>query len=147
MFHTEEIINPMTYVSIRGRTVYAASNSSVNISCTSVGIPLPAVTWTIGKYNPTPFRETSVFTEIMYYPARKSFISGSVVSTLHITRVSNATYTCTGVNEYPGGSGRTSDRVMVYVLGIYKWEYITLRIGVYNPVHAPEYRHGWQPVC
>lgn len=96
----------------------------VNISCTSTGIPLPTITWTVS--NQTVLYSQTVLT---YDYSIASFGGGSfeinpamVISYLLIEDLKYLTdddveYTCTGSNTYGEDIASSSASITLHILG------------------------------
>ena len=100
----------------------------MNLSCTSTGIPVPAITWTFNNqstffnqidastdHNVTITGEINNLTTVV--------VQGSVVSTLHIVNAQHPAtageYVCTGSNTHSGVTYSTSAApITIQVLGI-----------------------------
>ncbi len=94
--------------------VTVVEGGDVNISCTSTGVPVPTITWTLNNQT-TPFSQTDVSTDFSITIERDSsnylvpvITSGNLVSTLHIVNAQypshDGVYECTGNSD----TGRTS---------------------------------------
>ena len=117
---------PITNVTGDGELIKKLqAGESVNISCTSVGAPVPTIRWTFNGVNITHFDQTEtnytdyVFTEVITGPStRASTITpGSSMSTLHILNFQSENegiYECIGSNI--GTSVTLSDSALVSVL-------------------------------
>ena len=85
---------------------------SVNISCTSTGLPTPGIQWTVGGVA-TRFEQVDTVTEVV------GSTPGSVTSVLQIVSAvprDIGTYTCTGSNFVDGVQvGNSSDSIVVMV--------------------------------
>ena len=96
--------------------VKVRERESVNISCSSIGAPIPSIFWTINNHT-TKFGQTDInFTNgTVRYDS-----PGQVVSVLHITNAlypqHNGQYQCMGVN-YEGNGFQSSAYITVQVLG------------------------------
>lgn len=96
----------------------------VNITCTSTGIPIPTITWTVsnGAVHPQ--------TDLTYDYSIASFGGGSfeinpgmIISYLFIEDLEYLTddgveYTCTGSNAYGEDSASSSALITLHVLGM-----------------------------
>ena len=108
-------------------SVSVSEGGSVDISCTSTGIPLPTITWTLRNQD-TPFNQDDIPTPVDASFVRNmddtfdtTIISGSVVSTLHIVSAQypahDGEYQCIGSNSHAGQTFTQSATITVQVLG------------------------------
>ena len=132
---------------------------SVNISCTSTGLPTPGIQWTVGGV-------AARFEQVDTAVQAVGSIPGSVTSVLQIvSAVPNdiGTYTCTGSNSVDGVLvGNSSDSIVVMVnvvnpskysshvavtyvhnICVYMYVYMYINFGLYNPV--PPVASAMQP--
>jgi hypothetical protein len=103
--------------------VSVAEEGNVDISCSSTGVPIPAVSWTYNN-QPTTFAATDSSTDhSIRVLSGGSFevTPGRVVSTLHIVNAqypsNEGVYVCTGSNTYDGVTTTSSATVSVQILG------------------------------
>ena len=91
--------------------VAVIEGGSVDISCTSTGVPAPNITWKLNNES-VPFHRTDITTPATFMAGSATL--GKVVSTLHIVRVRPllhlGVYQCIGNN---GGSTSSSVNVSV----------------------------------
>lgn len=96
--------------------VIVTEGTSVNISCTSFGVPVPTISWTLNGHN-TTIKPTDEITDLNLRDDGK-VIPGYVVSTLLITDAQYLTdegeYVCTGSNA---DVAMTSTMITLIVLG------------------------------
>ncbi len=97
--------------------VTVVEGGDVDISCTSTGVPVPTITWTLNNQT-TPFSQTDVSTDFSIRIERDSssnlvpvITSGNLVSTLHIVNAQypshDGVYECTGDSDTGGTSSHT----------------------------------------
>ena len=108
-------------------TVVLSEGDNVNISCSSAGVPIPTITWTL-RDQPIPFQQTDVLTDIVSLLVRNDnndlvadVTSGSVESTLQIVNAQypahDGVYQCTGSNYHAGQNFSQSVTITVQVQG------------------------------
>ncbi len=104
--------------------VTVVEGRDVGISCTSTGVPVPTITWTLNNQT-TPFNQTDVSTDFSITIERDSsnylvpvITSGNLVSALHIVNAQypshDGVYECIGNTD----TGKTSSlTITVQVTG------------------------------
>ena len=108
-------------------TVTLSEGDSVNISCSSAGVPIPTITWTL-RDQPTPFEQFDVQTDIVILLVRNvnddlvpDVTPGSLESTLQIVNAQypahDGVYQCTGSNSHAGQNFSQSVTITVQVQG------------------------------
>ena len=112
-----------TSVSSGDGVVSVSVGGNVDISCTSTGVPVPTITWTLNNQE-TNFSQTNISTETdiaIFGAGRIEVTPGNVVSTLHIVNAQypadDGVYVCTGSNTHAGVTTNSSAMVTVQVLG------------------------------
>ena len=104
-----------------------SEGDNVNISCSSAGVPIPTITWTL-RDQPTPFEQTDVQTDIVIFRIRDDngdlvadITPGSLESTLQIVNAQypahDGVYQCTGSNSHAGQNFSQSVTITVQVQG------------------------------
>lgn len=103
--------------------VSVSEEGSVDISCTSVGVPVPTVSWTFNNLA-APFDQTDSSTDLsvrILGGGNFELTQGSVVSTLHLVDAQypadEGVYVCTGTNTHAGVTTTSSAMITVQVLG------------------------------
>ena len=101
-----------------GADVVTVNNGgSVDISCTSLGVPVPTIAWTFNGMK-TPYRQTDSSTQPVIRRYGES-TPGRVVSTLHIVNPSypanDGVYVCTG--SIHAGVQSSSALITLQILG------------------------------
>ena len=108
--------------------VILSEGDNVNISCSSAGVPIPTITWTL-RDQPTPFEQVDVQTaDIVVLFVRNvnddlvpDVTPGSVESTLQIVNAQypahDGVYQCTGSNSHAGQNFSQSATITVQVQG------------------------------
>ena len=107
--------------------VVLSEGDNVNISCSSAGVPIPTITWTL-QDQPTSFEQTDVQTDIVVLFVRDvngdlvpDVTPGSVESTLQIENAQypdyDGVYQCTGSNSHAGQNFSQSVTITVQVQG------------------------------
>ena len=95
-------------------TVSVLESKDVNISCTSIGSPVPIIIWMINNL-PISFIQTDQITQ-------PTTTTGNVISTLHIVDAQYPThdgvYTCTGNNSMDASDNTSIVNITVQVQGI-----------------------------
>ena len=98
------------------------SGHSVNISCTSIGDPIPNIIWTLNN-------QTTRFNQSLF-PSNLELLSNqpifyqtqsSIQSVLHIVNASHydrGVYECTGSNENNGFRYSSSDAITIQIMGM-----------------------------
>ena len=106
-----------------GEVVRVMEGGSVNISCTSTGVPTPTISWTLNNMA-APFNHTDSSTEFRAYsPSSQVAVitEGSVVSTLQLESpqypAHEGVYVCEGSNTHAGSTSTSSVSISVLVLG------------------------------
>ena len=96
---------------------------NVDISCTSTGVPVPTITWTLNNQG-TNFSQTSISTDTditILGGGNIEVTPGNLMSTLHIVNAQypadDGVYVCTGSNTHAGVTTNSSAKVTVQVLG------------------------------
>ncbi len=101
--------------------VTVIEGGDVDISCTSTGVPVPTITWTLNNQT-TPFNQTDVSTDFSIIFERDNsntlvpvITSGNLVSTLHIVNTQypshDGVYECTGDTD----TGKTASSLTITV--------------------------------
>ena len=99
----------------------------MNISCSSAGVPIPIITWTL-QDQPIPFEQIDVQTDIVVLFVRDvnndlvpDITPGSLESTLQIVNAQypahDGVYKCTGSNSHAGQNFSQSVTITVQVQG------------------------------
>lgn len=103
--------------------VVVTEGGSVNISCTSTGVPVPTITWTLNNQT-APFTPTAMSTDhsVIIDNNRNVVVTrGSVVSTLRIEGAQypahDGVYACIGTNSHAGVSSTSTVMITVQVQG------------------------------
>ena len=102
-----------------------SEGDNVNISCSSAGVPIPTITWTL-RDQPTPFEQVEVQTDTVILLVRNNnddFVPDvtprSVESTLQIVNAQypahDGVYQCTGSNSHAGQNFSQSVTITVQV--------------------------------
>ena len=108
---------------ISGPTVTILEGDSVDISCTSTGVPTPSITW---SFNGTaaPFNQTDTVVDyrVNILSANQFTVDpGSITSELHIVSASypdhDGEYSCVGVNSEDAVFTSSSAFITVQVQG------------------------------
>ncbi len=126
--------------------VTVVEGRDVDVSCTSTGVPVPTITWTLNNQT-TSFSQTDVSTDFSITAVRDSsnnriadVTSGNLVSTLHIVNAQypshDGVYECTGDSD----TGRNSSlAITVQVTGennyVYMASTITNEVSIYRFLH------------
>ena len=106
--HNTNTEAPSTPV-VSQQTITIMEGDSVNISCNSVGNPLPSIRWRLGM-NDAPFGQVTESTPLNYtggtITEAFSFTAGDTTSTLLIVNAvypdHSGVYECVGVNSHDG---------------------------------------------
>lgn len=105
-------------------TVTVLEGSSVNISCTSTGNPIPTILWEL-QGSPAPFQQSSRvsgYQATMTGNQQLSFTQGNISSVLHITSAAypahNGQYTCVGFSLHSGKIRTNNATISVNVQGM-----------------------------
>ena len=89
----------------------------MNISCTSTGVPVPNITWTLNN-QPTTFNDSDIVTNTI-----DAATPGNVISTLYIVDALYPThdgmYTCTGSNTINGVIFTSNVSISLQVQGMF----------------------------
>ena len=106
------IVKPNTAIGVGlSEFISVGEGESINISCTSAGVPVPSITWTFNGQL-TNFSQTDTIIENQGY----------VVSTLHIVHaryeLHDGVYQCAGSN-YGGDPTKSAANITVQVLGMH----------------------------
>ena len=116
-------VNANTSVSSGADVVTVSEGGSVNISCTSIGSPVPTISWTLNNQM-TRFTKTDLSTEpsvAVIRPPNFAVTDGVAESTLQIVNAQypadDGVYVCTGSNTHDGVTTSTSAMITVRVLG------------------------------
>ena len=107
--------------------VILSEGDSVNISCSSAGVPIPTITWTL-RDQPTSFEQINVQTDIVILHLRNDnddlvpdVTPGSLESTLQIVNAQypahDGVHQCTGSNSHAGQNFSQSVTITVQVQG------------------------------
>ena len=117
-------VNANTSVSSGADVVTVSEGGSVNISCTSIGSPVPTISWTLNNNQMTRFTKTDLSTEpsvAVTTPPNFAVTDGVTESTLQIVNTQypadDGVYVCTGSNTHDGVTTSTSAMITVRVLG------------------------------
>ena len=116
-----------TTVTSGAGVVILSEGDNVNISCSSAGVPIPIITWTL-RDQPTSFKQIDVQTDIVILRIRDDnddlvadITPGSVESTLQIVNAQypahDGVYQCTGSNSHAGQNFSQSVTITVQVQG------------------------------
>ena len=116
-----------TTVTSEDGVVILSKGENVNISCSSAGVPIPTITWTL-RDQPTSFQKTDVETDIDICLVRDEnddlvpvVTPGSLESTLQIVNAQypahDGVYKCTGSNSHAGQNFSQSVTITVQVQG------------------------------
>ena len=107
--------------------VIVSEGDNVNISCSSAGVPIPTITWTL-RDQPTSFNQLNVQTDIDIRLVRDNnddlvpdITTGSLESTLQIVNARypahDGVFQCTGSNSHAGQNFSQSVTITVQVQG------------------------------
>ena len=107
--------------------VVLSEGDNVNISCSSAGVPIPTITWTL-RDQPAPFDQVAEQTDTVVLLVRDDnddlvadITPGSLESTLQIMNAQypahDGVYQCTGSNSHAGQSFSQSVTITVQVQG------------------------------
>ena len=117
-------VGAVTSVSGGADVVTVNEGENLDVSCTSTGIPIPTISWTLSD-RATRFSQTNSSTN---HSTRISsggdfeVTPGSATSKLHIVNArypaDEGVYVCTGSNSHAGVTLTTSARIRAQVLGI-----------------------------
>ena len=116
-----------TTVTSGAGVVVLSEGDNVNISCSSAGVPIPTITWTL-QDQPTPFEQIDVQTNTVVLLVRNDnealvadVTPGSLESTLQIVNAQypahDGVYQCTGSNSHAGQNFSQSVTITVQVQG------------------------------
>ena len=108
---------------ISGPTVTVLEGDSVDISCTSTGVPTPSITWSFNN-TAAPFEQTDTVVDVkatILAPGQFTVDPGTITSELHIVSASypdhDGVYTCVGVNSEDAVFTSSSAFITVQVQG------------------------------
>ena len=116
------VLSVAAYTRARQSVVSVDEGSSVNITCNSVGIPAPTITWWMNdQLVPlTPIESITDPTERGFSSFLQDIMLGSINSTIEIVDAqypeNNGTYICIGTNEINSSSDSS---ISVQVVGMY----------------------------
>ena len=102
--------------------VVVGEGGSVNISCTSTGVPVPIISWTLHGQT-TAFNQSDVSEDVrvMIQSGSPVVTLGRVESSLRIERAQypahDGVYACTGTNSHAGVSSTSTVMITVQVQG------------------------------
>ena len=116
-----------TTVTSGAGVVILSEGDNVNISCSSAGVPIPTITWTL-RNQPTHFQQIDVQTDTVILFVRDDnddlvadVTPGSLESTLQIVNAQypahDGVYQCTGSNSHAGQNFSQSVTITVQVQG------------------------------
>ena len=113
-----------TSVSNGADVVSVHEGQGIDISCTSIGVPIPTISWTFNNLA-APFTQTnspSDLSVMVLSGGLHRVTPGSVVSTLHIVNAQypadEGAYVCSGYNAHAGVTTTSASVVSVQVLGM-----------------------------
>ena len=117
-----------TTVTSGAGVVVLSEGDNVNISCSSAGVPIPTITWTV-RDQPTAFEQIDVPIDIDITRVRDNngdlvadVTLGSLESTLQIVNAQypahDGVYQCTGSNSHAGQNFSQSITITVQVQGM-----------------------------
>ena len=117
-------VDASTTVNGGASVVTVSEGGSVNISCTSTGVPAPTITWRLNNQT-VPFSQTDMTTptdvKIDINFMVDTITDGSVVSTLHIVNAQypayDGVYECIGDNSNGGSAPPSIANITVQVQG------------------------------
>ena len=114
-------VDANTTVNDGASVVTVSEGGSVNISCTSTGVPAPTITWRLNN-QPAPFNQTDLTTPVAVDIKNNfelgSITTGKVVSTLHIVNAQYpGVYECMGKTTYNGVTTMSSAIITVHIKG------------------------------
>ena len=117
-------VDASTTVNGGASVVTVSEGGSVDISCTSTGVPAPTITWRLNNQT-VPFNQTDVTTPTDVTVNNfmvDTITNGSVVSTLHIVNpqypAHDGVYECIGDNSNGGSAPPGIANITVQVQGI-----------------------------
>ena len=119
---TSSFIAATPTVDILNTTIEVMEGGSVNITCTSTGIPTPTIEWELvsGSLPFTPV-DAALVDPMIAQVSPLMFNEGSLTSVLPITNAvfpdHQGTYRCTGANTRDRAASSNNDTVQVTVLG------------------------------
>ena len=121
-FNTEDA---QTNVTDGDTAVSVRETASVNISCTSSGLPVPTITWTHHN-TPVRFDQTDTSTDPVVEvlsAGEYALTQGHVVSTLHVADAhypeDEGTYMCVGSNTHGDTTTTSSASISLLVFGTF----------------------------
>ena len=117
-------VDANTAVNGGASVVTVSKGGSVDISCTSTGVPAPTITWRLNNQT-APFNQTDMTTpadiRVNINFAVDTIINGSVVSTLHIVNAQypahDGLYECIGDNSNGGSAPPSTANITLQVQG------------------------------
>ena len=122
----DSAVNASTSVTGGNAMVVVGEGRSVNISCTSTGVPVPTISWTLHG-QPAPFTQRDVSEDVVVTvqwsgSAHTPVVTpGRVTSSLPIERAKypahDGVYACTGTNSHAGVSSTSTVMITVQVQG------------------------------
>ena len=108
-----------------GEVTKVPEGGSINITCTSTGVPVPTITWTFDNMAAAPFDytySTTIFGATSESGNQVDFTLGHVVSTLLVENpqypAHQGQYVCTGRSSYARHMFISSDFIALVVQGI-----------------------------
>ena len=117
-------VDASTTVNGGASVVTVSEGGSVDISCTSTGVPAPTITWRLNNQT-VPFNQTDVTTPTDVTVNNfmvDTITNGSVVSTLHIVNpqypAHDGVYECIGDNSNGGSAPPGIANIKVQLQGI-----------------------------
>lgn len=94
--------------------VIVNESRSVNLSCSSDGVPIPSITWTLHD-------RTTSFTQMDTIMEHNMSAGGMIVSILKIVNpqypIHDGEYQCIGSNTYRGDTRSSTDTIRVHIQG------------------------------
>ena len=135
-----------TTVNDGASVVTVSEGGSVDISCTSTGVPAPTITWRLNNQT-APFNQTDLTTptdiRVNINFVVDTIINGSVVSTLHIVNAQYPThdgvYECIGDNSNGGSAPPNIANITVQVQGtdIISLDLASFKFSSLHPLPSP----------
>ena len=134
-------VDASTIVNGGASVVTVSEGGSVDISCTSTGVPAPTITWRLNN-QAVPFRQTDLTTpadiRVNNNYGVDTIINGSVVSTLHIVNAQypahDGVYECIGDNSNGGSAPPGIANITLQVQGIDITTLASFNIRVHVPL-------------